>query len=150
MQPEATSFLVQNFFTFYRMTATWRIQNKKYDQPIQKFIENTQNCLTKVQSRSHDNLFEKECPYNNLHYHNIFVLIKYVRILDNRADLNHAKNFADLMNEEIMRNNSTMAIFLLMANETDAISGQKVCEYEPPKNAKNNLCTEFTLFTNIL
>jgi hypothetical protein len=49
--------------------------------------------------------------------------MKYVRILDNRADSNHAKNFVDLMNEDIMRNNSTMAIFLLMANETDAISG---------------------------
>jgi len=145
MQPEAISFLVKNFFTMYRMSAQWRIKNPSYVNPIQNFMEATEICLKKVQNRTHDKLLIAECPFNNLHYHNIFVLMKYVRILDDRSSQNKPLQFNNLMEQQLLRNNSTMALFLLLSNHAGEISGVKVCEAQ-----SSNLCTEFELFSRIL
>lgn len=56
MQPEAISYLVNNFFTFYRMSASWRIVNTSYERPIEKFVASIEGCLAAVNGRTHDTI----------------------------------------------------------------------------------------------
>lgn len=149
MQPEAISYLVKNFFTMYRMSAQWRITTKTYEKPIQTFMNSTEDCLKKVEKRGHSNLLTDSCPFNNLHYHDIFVLMKYVRVMDDRSveitKTSKPKQFSDFLNQDLLRNNSTMALFLLLSNQDGEISGSKVCEIKD-----SVICTEFELFSRIL
>jgi len=149
MQPEAISYLVKNFFTMYRMSAQWRITTKTYEKPIQTFMDTTEDCLKKVEKRSHTNLLTETCPFNNLHYHDIFVLMKYVRIMDDRSveitKTSKPQQFSNFLNQDLLRSNSTMALFLLLSNQDGEISGSKVCEIKD-----SVICTEFELFSRIL
>jgi len=59
---------------------------KNYEKPMENFIESIGYCLNKVKDRTHDNLMTEKCPVNNLFYNDIYILIKFTRILDNIND----------------------------------------------------------------
>jgi len=64
----------------------FRLNLKNYESPMENFIKSIEKCLNLVKSRTHENLLTDECPANNLFYNDIFILIKFTRILDNIND----------------------------------------------------------------